>query len=240
MTSGTATLDKNGEAQIGLDTKMSFNKGKSQIFSIEATMDDGSQNPSFSRKNILVYAGEYGIYRKDTSYGTKVNTPLQLPVTLIPYRNNTNIAGINLTAKIHRTNWVAFQEPDKKYPSYRKEEEDLPELSAKTDKQGNATFNFTPAKIGSYSITVSGNDARGNLISKLFYSYVSTDDQPYYSENGNNDITISTDKQKYLPSDTIRFNIFSQIPDRFIVAEEELDREVCAEYSRYVQGLTSC
>ncbi len=32
----------------------------------------------------------------------------------------------------------------------------------------------------------------------------------------------------------------SQIPDRFIVAEEELDGEVHAEFSRYVQHLLSC
>ena len=32
----------------------------------------------------------------------------------------------------------------------------------------------------------------------------------------------------------------AQIPDRFIVAKEELDREVYAEYSRYVQRLISC
>jgi len=32
----------------------------------------------------------------------------------------------------------------------------------------------------------------------------------------------------------------AQIPDRFIIAKEELDREVYAEYSRYVQRLISC
>lgn len=224
VTEGSTKLDKNGEAEINLETKMSFNKGKSQVFSIEATIDDGSQNPSFSRKNILVYAGEYGIYRKDTSYGTKVNTPLTLPVTLIPYRNNTSVSGLNLTAKVHRTNWVSYDDPNQKYPAYRKEEEDLPNISARTDGQGNTTFTFTPTKIGSYTITVESNDARGNLVSKIFYSYVSTDDQPYYTENGNNDITISTDKQKYLPTDTVRFNIFSQTPDRDVFLSLERGR----------------
>lgn len=224
VTEGTATLNKNGEAEIDLDTKVNFNKGKTQVFSIEATIDDGSQTPSFSRKNMLVYAGEYGIYRKDSSYGTKVNTPQTIPVTLIPYRTNGNVSGINLTAKVHRTNWVSFQEPDKKYPSYRKEEEDLPNLTARTDREGNAVFTFTPAKIGSYVVTVEGKDGRANLVSKIFYSYVSVDDQPYYTEGGNNDITISTDKQKYLPSDTVHFNIFSQVPDRDVFLSLERGR----------------
>lgn len=224
VTEGTATLDKNGEAEIDIDTKTNFNKGKSQVFSVEATIDDGSITPSFARRNILVYAGEYGIYRKDTSYGAKVNTPLSLPVTLIPYRTNTNVGGINLTAKIHRENWVSYQEENKKYPSYKKEEEDLPQITAKTDGQGNATFTFTPTKIGSYTITVEGKDARGNLISKLFYSYVSADDQPYYTTDGSNELTIAADKQKYQPTDTVRFNIFSSIPNRDVFLSLERGR----------------
>ncbi len=35
-------------------------------------------------------------------------------------------------------------------------------------------------------------------------------------------------------------DVLAQILDRFIIAEEELDGAVHAEYSRYVQGLTSC
>ncbi|MBI2611677.1 hypothetical protein HYW54_02950 [Candidatus Gottesmanbacteria bacterium] len=224
VTEGTATLDKNGEAEIDLDTKINFNKGKSQVFSIEATIDDGSLNPSFSRRNILVYAGEYGIYRKDTSYGAKINTPLSLPVTLIPYRTNVGVGNINLTAKLHRENWISYQEENKKYPSYRKEEEDLPQISAKTDGQGNATFTFTPTKIGSYTITVEGKDARGNNISKIFYSYVSAEDQPYYTTDGSNELTIATDKQKYLPTDTVRFSIFSSVPNRDVFISLERGR----------------
>ena len=65
LTSGEATLNQNGLAEIDLDTKIPQGKGRSQVFSIEAEFDDGSGNPSFSRKNVLVYAGEYDIYRKE-------------------------------------------------------------------------------------------------------------------------------------------------------------------------------
>jgi uncharacterized protein YfaS (alpha-2-macroglobulin family) len=224
VTEGVATLDKYGQAEIDLDTKINFNKGKSQVFSIGATIDDGSQNPAFSRRNILVYAGEYGIYRSDTAYGVKINTPLSLPVTLVPCRNSTNVGNINLTAKIHRENWIAYQETDKKYPSYRKEEEDLPQVNAQTDSQGNATFTFTPKKIGSYTITVEGSDIRGNLISKIFYSYVSAEDQPYYTSTGSNELTIATDKQKYQPTDTVRLSIYSLTPDRDVFLSLERGR----------------
>ncbi len=223
-TTGKAILNKYGEAEIDLDSKINFNKGKSQVFSVEATIDDGSITPSFARRNILVYAGEYGIYRKDSSYGGKVNTPLSLPVKLISYRNNTDVSNINLTAKLHRENWISYQEEDKKYPSYKKEEEDLSQITAKTDNQGNATFAFTPTKIGSYTITVEGKDARGNNISKIFYSYVSAQDQPYYTSDGSNELTIAADKQKYQPTDTVRFNIYSSIANRDVFLSLERGR----------------
>lgn len=224
VTDGTATLNKNGETEIDLDTKLSFAKGKTQVLSIEATIDDGSQSPSFSRRNILVYAGEYGIYRKDYSYGSKVNTPLSLPIKLVNYKNNSNVAGIGLTAKVYRENWVSYQEQNQKYPSYRIEKEDLPQLTAKTDDSGNATLTLTLTKLGSYTITVEGKDSRGNLISKIFYSYVTSEDYPYYNKEGNGDLTISADKQKYQPTDTAKLNIFSYVPDRDVFLSLERGR----------------
>lgn len=224
LTSGEATLNKNGLAEIDLDTKIPQGKGRSQVFSIEAEFDDGSGNPSFSRKNALIYAGEYDIYRKDTGYyGAKVNMNLSLAVALASHRN-TNVSGVNLVAKVHRENWISYQEENKKYPSYRKEEEDLPQLKAETDGEGNAVFSFTPTKVGSYKISVEGNDGRGNTISKTFYSYVTSDDYPYYFGDQDNDLTIRTDKQEYLPSETARFTITSTTPDRDIFLSLERGR----------------
>lgn len=214
---GTAVLDKDGQAVIELDTKMAFNSGKSQIFSIEATIADGSQNPSFSRKNIIVYAGEYGIYRQDAAYCTKVNTSLSLPLSLVSYRRNTSLSGISLTAHLKRETWISYQEENNKYPSYRKQEEEIPSLQTKTDGHGKAFLTFTPTITGSYTLTVEGKDDRGNLISKSFYSYVSDYDYPLYSAEGKNDLIIATDKQKYNPTDTAHIMINSTIPNRDVL-----------------------
>jgi alpha-2-macroglobulin len=224
VTEGTSVLDKKGEAQINLETKMSFNNGKNQVFSIEATLNDGSQTPAFSRKNLLVFAGEYGIYQKDYSYGVTVNNPLTLPLVLKAYRDKVNVSNLSLSAKIHIINWVQYQESDKKYPSYRKEESDLASINTKTDSGGNAVLTFTPSKIGSYQITVEGQDKRGNLISKIFYYYVSDKNQPFYWDANAQDITITADKKEYSPEDTARLDIYSVIPDRDVFLSLERGR----------------
>lgn len=224
ITEGEATLNEQGEAEIQIETKGEFSKGSSQVFSIEATLEDGSQNPAFARRNLLIYAGDYGIFREDYSYGTKVNTPFSLPLLLIPYYNNTPVSGINLTAKVHQENWVSYQEEGKKYPSYRKEEMELPDIKATSNNQGKAVFNFTPKKTGSYTLKVSGKDARGNLIAKEFYVYVSAENEPHYTSGRVPGLTIAADKQKYEPTDTVRLTINSLIPDRDVFLSLERGR----------------
>jgi uncharacterized protein YfaS (alpha-2-macroglobulin family) len=221
---GTAELDKNGKATINLNTKIPSANGKNHVFSIEATVDDSSQNPAFSRRNLLIYAGDFNIYRNDSSSGGKVNTTVSLPLTLLPIKSETNISNIDLTAKVVRENWVATQQTDQKYPTYKKEEETLPKLTATTDNEGKATLTFTPTKVGSYTFTVEGKDVQNNLISKVFYAYITNQDVPQYTPEGNNDLTLTTDKQKYEPSDTAHITIFSAIPNRDVLLTLERGR----------------
>ncbi|HUS60196.1 MAG TPA: MG2 domain-containing protein [Nevskiaceae bacterium] len=211
----SARFNEKGEAEINLETKLPEGEHRSQVFSIEAEFDDGTGNPVFARKNILVYSGEYGIYRKDTLYSVRVGDEAKLDLTLVPYRD-ANVNQIPLKAKVLRTNWERYQDPNKKYPSFRKEEENLPDLQTTTDNYGNAILSFRPPKIASYKITVEGKDARGNLILKDFYFWVVSPDQPLYTGETDNELTIQPDKEKYLHTDVARLNISSNIADRDI------------------------
>lgn len=228
-------LDKKGQALINFDARIPPDKnptndtyyqprlGHNQVFTIEALLDDGSGNTAYARKNILVYAGEFDIFRKDRSYSAKVGDQINLPLILVPHFKS-QISGINLTADIRRENWISYQESDKKYLSYKKEEEDLPSIKTTSDKDGNAIFTFTPQKVGSYKLKVSGNDRRGNLVSKNFYIYV-TSERDYYNFKGSgSQITISSDKDLYLPKDTAKLTIFSQIPDTDVFLSLERGR----------------
>ena len=217
------TFDSNGEVEVDLETRYPGEVGKTQVFSIEAQFDDGSGNPSFARRNILVYSGDYAIYRKESPLTFKVGSQLSLPLVL-KARRNTKVSGISLEAKIHRENWIPYQEADKKYLSYRKEEEELPPLKTVSDNQGNAQFTMTPTKIGSYKFTVSGKDKRGNLITKEFWFWVTAEDQPFYSGEYQQGLNIKADKNIYSPSETARLTVFSEIPNRDVFLSLERER----------------
>ncbi len=224
VTSGVAVLDKRGEAKIAIDTKLTGKTGKSQVFTVEATLEDGSQAPSFARRNLIVYAGQWGIYKNDYSYATRVNNEYKLPVTLVSYNANVKVSGVALKAKVHRENWVAHTVPGRKYPEYKKEEEDLPEISATTDNEGRTTLKFTPKKTGQYKISVSGTDSRGNLIAKDFWAYVTNRDEPYYTQYGNNFLTLSKDRENYKPEDSAILGIYSEAPNRDVLLTLERGR----------------
>jgi uncharacterized protein YfaS (alpha-2-macroglobulin family) len=221
---GEVELDKNGEKVITFDTKMDFNEGRNQVFSIEATLDDGSQSPSFARRNVLVYAGEFGIFREDSNYGSKINTPLEIPTILKKHIDDAGLGKVELTAKVHREEWIKYQDPKEKFPSYRKEEEDLSDIRAVTDGNGKAKFNFTPNKLGFYRFTVQAKDDRGNLVSNIFYSYVTDQDQPAYVPGGASELTVVADKQKYNPGDTAKLFFYSATQDRDIFVSFERGR----------------
>jgi alpha-2-macroglobulin len=221
---GSVTLDENGNADVLFDTKIKETNGKHQVYSISATLEDGSQTPSYASRNVLVSAGEYSIYRDDYSWGTTIEKPVAIPLTLVKNISSAKIASVKLSAKIHRTDWTWYQESDKKYPSYKKDEEDLQDVTVFTDANGNATLSFTPHKKGSYTITVTGQDSRGNGIVKTFYSWASEENQPYYSDQSSSSINITADKKEYTPGSTANVTISSEIPDRDVFLTFERGR----------------
>lgn len=223
ITSGELTLNEKGEAQLPLNLKVPDSRKSNQVLSIEAETQNETGNPSFAKKNILVYAGEFDIFRKDYSgYSAKVNNPVTIPLKLVPHAKN-DVGKKTITATIVREEWVPYQEPDKKYPSYKKVTETLPKLTAVSDIEGVAQVTFTPTKPGSYVISTESMDARGNKISKDFYSYVSKDNEIFYTESSNN-LSLKIDSPKANPGNTIGLTIYSQIPDRDIFLSLERKR----------------
>ena len=229
---GNVTLDKTGRAVVEIDTKQlenseenyGYTKGKSKIFVAEATQLDGSLVPSYSKKNFIVYAGEYGIYQTSSSSSGKINQTYKLPLKLAPYFRTTSLTNVALTARINRETWVKDQVQDAKYPTYHKEEEDLGSYDLKTSKDGTTFIAFTPSRLGYYKINVEGKDRLDNYIAKQFYTYISDGDIPIYTGENSPSISLTLDKDKYDPTDKAVVTIVSEIPDRDILLTLERGR----------------
>lgn len=213
------TLNEKGEYELELDTKLSGNSGKSQVYSFEAEIDDGSEAPSFARKNIVVKAGNYEIFRGEGSYYLKVGETYDIPILLA----GKDISLTKLISNIKRTSWIPYTDPNRKYTQYREEKEDLKPSEIKTDKDGKGSLKLSPQKAGSYTINLTGNDSKGNTVSKAFSVYSSSQDEPYYNNQQQN-ISISQDKDLYNIGDSYKVTIYSQIPNRDVFLTFERER----------------
>lgn len=216
VSTGTISLDKTGRAKLDIPTSLSFNEsGKSQVFTVEATLGDGSQDPSFTRKNILVRAGEFGIFATEYRWGSKVNTAVSLPIKTVGYHGAGKVEATDITASIVRRYWTKVSDPNQKYPRYEEGKEDLEEVKFRTSSDGTGTFTFTPSKSGSYSVILRARDKAGNNIAKEFNLYIADKDFPTYTPGINDEnLSVTSNKKKYYPGDTADFTITSTIPDR--------------------------
>lgn len=222
ITEGEVELNNKGEAKVDLNAKFPSGKNRNQVFSIEAEFDDGSGNPSFARKNILVYAAYFDIFRKDYKSSGKVGEQLALSIILSSHRESP-LLDVPLKVKIHRENWVPTDDKGK-YTQYRKEEEDFPEINTKTENDGSSFVNFNPLKVGLYTFTVEGKDYKGNITLNKFSYYVSKDEQFTYFDNNGSNISITADKNKYFPGDTAHLTISSKLPERDVFLSLEKGR----------------
>lgn len=213
---GSITLDKTGRAKLEVPTDLSFNvKGKSQVFTIEATLEDGSQDPAFTRKNILVRAGKFGIFATEYKWGTKINTEISLPIKLVPYHSQDKVGSSNIQAAITRHYWTKITDPNEKYPRFEEGEEKLEDISFSTDSSGIGNFSYTPKSTGSYTVVLSTKDSAGNNVTKEFNFYVSDQDFPIYTPGTSDEsLSITSDKKKYYPGDKATFTISSQVEGR--------------------------
>ncbi len=214
ISEGNVTLDNTGTAKIVLPTgDAAYRKSKSQVVTLEAQFKDESGNPVVSRKNFLIYPGEFSIFRHSSFYNGQVNRTYNLPI-LLKSHTSASIKDIRLTAKVTRESWIAQPlAPGEKYPNYIKETQELPPLSAITDQLGKAQFSFTPQQTGSYRFVIEGVDRKGNTVSKDMYTWISDIDRPtprgeYYQQ-----LKIDADKLQYEPTDKLNLRIWSDIPD---------------------------
>lgn len=219
----TVILNKDGKAEIDIATKDTGGNGKNRIFVISAEYDNGSGNPSYERKNVLVYAGGFNIYRQDYGYGSQVGKELTIPLILKPVGSG-NIANIPLKIKVKKEYWVPYLVENQKYPDYKKMTEEFPEINLTTGSLGQATIKYTPQSEGSYTFTVTAVDSDKNIISNDFYTWVTSKDYSFNYDQYQNQLSVKASKTKYLPGEKASIVIYSQIPNRDVFLSFERSR----------------
>ncbi|MFZ2189066.1 MAG: MG2 domain-containing protein [Candidatus Moraniibacteriota bacterium] len=224
-------LDQNGEAEIVVAAQVPDGAVGNQVVSFEVNFEKGGGEPVFDRKNVLMYAGDFGIYRKsnDWSYAAKIGEKAQIPLTIIPYVENASVKNIAVSATGEREYWDEVRETEDTPLSYKRNSSPLPELKATSDKDGNVTLTFVPDKPGSYQYNVKAVDARGNSVYREVWLWVPEENGFFYSFSDDNEgadqgIIVKADKKSYEPGEKARVTISSNAPNRDVFVSVERGR----------------
>lgn len=226
--SGTVVLDGNGRAEVSLVTAIpESKKGKNQVFSFEVNMDVGGGEPVFDRKNAIVYAGDYGIYRKGYSRGGRVGEKISVPMALIPYRDGVMVSGIPIRVSGERTYWEEVRETESVPFHYVSGSESVSEFGMTSSSDGSFAVEFVPERPGSYRFVVQSDDVRGNAVSREVWVWVSERDGFYYSfgdDGADRGVTVEIDKEAYEPGENVDLTLSSSLPGRDVFVSIERGR----------------
>jgi len=221
-------LDANGEAAIPIELKGEYLLTTSGVLTVEASFKDESGNPVLSRKNILVRPALIGLYQKTYNYSlVTIGKEFTRDFILKPYEKATSIAKIPFTVSVTRTQWVKYQDPNQKYPSWKEEHEFLPNLTVTSNSTGDVSLKYTPQKVGSYKFDFSGKDSEGNTLTKSFNVWVTANNEPLITDGGKwGEVFINAGSKSYDPTNvsSMDFIITTPLPDQDVLLTIERGR----------------
>lgn len=232
-------LNEAGDGVISYITPHTKDGESSKIYTIQAEYVNESGRPSVSVVNILVKSGEFGIYKKDYSWGTSVNKEIVMPFVITDTTGNTVTNNLPVKIKSEWSYWKEVQRDGK--TEYEKESEDLPEQNANSGN-GDFSYSFIPAKVGLYEITVSAKDPRGNVVENTYSIWAYSEKE--YSRFGNYGqgsmgITVQTEKEEYNPGDDAKIIILSKELNRDALLTMERGRTRRYEVIHLKDNLTT-
>ncbi len=226
----SVVLDEKGMTSVELDTRNlpALSDGKDHVLVFEASYIDESGNPSVTKKNVLVHAGEYSVYRSSYRYGSRVGEPISLPLKLLA-NSNASVSGVQLSVEPRRHWWTRKINPDRKPGKYsplfvyEDHTESLKNFTVTSNANGEAVINFVPNNPGSHIFKVSYIDSRGNRVEREFSIWVVSENELVYDNQYQKKISLTADKKEYKPGEVAQFTITSEVSDRDVFVSLERD-----------------
>ncbi|MFH1671791.1 MAG: alpha-2-macroglobulin family protein [Candidatus Portnoybacteria bacterium] len=222
---GEVELNDKGKAEVQFEAIIPEDSGQNQIYALEVEYNDGSGNSSFDRKNVLVNAAEFDIFRSERITPSITGESFNLPI-LLKGKENSTVSGRKIVANIEKVNWIKVEDPNKKYPAYKREDVSVETIKATSDDEGKATLTFIPKEQGSYIFYLEARDEEGNSVKKQSYVYIQSPGLASYSshENEPKNLTILAEKDELEVSESAKLTISSSIPDRDVFFSMERGR----------------
>lgn len=209
---GEADIDDWGRATI--EKNISFEKffedgESSKLFNVFITAKDASGRSVSVQKSFIVHKADFYLGVKTDRYSERVNTPVTIKAKTVDI-NGQEIAKKKLTRTIEKVTWETFRRQEVDGGFYYRSEERREEIDKKTiatDKFGDWQEDYTFAEEGRYSITISGEDERGNTVTSETFLYIYGTGSVLVPPNNNYELQTQLEQSELSVGDTAKLII---------------------------------
>ncbi len=205
VTMGTGLTDAEGTFTISLPADISTHKN-SQIFTLEASITDPSNQEVSGRSSAIVHKGSFYVGLAPREYIGTAGQENQVDVIALDPKGAT-VADVPMTIVFLELNWYNVQQQaddGRFYWTWELEETPVYTTSVTTDAQGNAVVALTPEKGGSYRVRALARDEDENEIRSSAYLWISGTTYVSWRQENNDRIELVADRRSYRPGETAR------------------------------------
>lgn len=225
-------LSSDGKANLSCNTQKITN-GKPVIYKVETYVTDVSNQRIASGASVLVHPANFyfGIKRpKNVSGYPKKGTKLEFPYLLVDVKGNVlsqteakdRVRKLDFT--LTREYWTMVHEQSVDDTVYTRYEQcqDL-EQEGTIAVNPESTFNVTPKECGWYTLTITGEDSKGNKTLTSYEFYVTGGRSYWFDSYNAESLKLTPDQSEYNPGDTAQILLESPLPegDYLITVERE-------------------
>jgi len=216
---GELALDEKGRGKLTISA--SGNMEHNVIYKIVGEVEDESHHAVAGYSSVKVARALFDVSIETSSYiyrngDTAVITVRAADILGKPADEKLDIKVVNTVCKSVSRNHNSRSSANKC------SEEVIFSKTVSSGKKGQRVFRLKLEKSGSYRITVTTKDSRGNAVREKSYFYL-WDDTPYwwYGAGGSDEIELKLDKKVYMQGDKAKVMVTLPVPDATLLFSVE-------------------
>lgn len=207
---GNAVTDDQGMFTIEVPASLE-DATQSQIFTIEASVTDESQQAVGGRTEVVVHKGLIYVGARPESYVSTAGEDTTINLISVDW-DSEPVPNQPIDVEIVERRWSSVQERDdagRTTWTYEVEEIPVNDGSVTTDENGEAIYTFVPPNGGIYKVLITSRDAEGNVVTASTNMWVSDTSYVSWRQQNSNRIDLIADKDDYSVGDVAEILITS-------------------------------
>lgn len=210
IASGTVETDDRGQVTIEVPADLK-DAAQSQIFTIEATVSDESQQAVSGRTDVIVHQGLVYIGARPEDYVGTAGQEAQVNIIAVDW-DSAPVANQSIDVTVVERRWSSIQEEDENGRTtwtWSVEEIPITEGDVLTDADGKAIFTYTPPTGGVFKVTLRTRDEAGNEVVASTNMWVSSREYVSWRQQNSNRIDLIAGQTDYEIGETAEILIAS-------------------------------